>query len=705
MKLNWSNIKAATRGLDLIIVAAILMATISGVQYYLTKRSIENEARQMAEIRLRNANLLLESAMSSMETAVLNVSRFVEESIYDKENLPSLTRGMLEANPTVKECGLLFAPGHFPDSSVPFHPATFRNEDGVLSTMDQSTNGFNYYTRQWYKDVEASGESLWTDPYLSMTDDKMVCTFSVPLRDSTGRFAGVMYADISMEWLYNLLKEGASPYKNAFSVILNKLGKSIVETRAGGVPPGNEELVNDMVAMKSGEARISYSDTSSRAFYAPIGKYGWSMAIICPEKEMFDDFYDTVTMLTIFMLLGLALLGFIMYRIAKWYRKLQSVEQKKQRIESELNVAHKIQLGMIQHDFPPYPERKDLDIYASLDAAKEVGGDLYDFFLSSGKLWFCIGDVSGKGVPAALVMAVTRSLFRSEAVHGDSPAVVMKSINNTLTGMNESEMFVTTFIGKLDLATGRLDFCNAGHNHPVIIGEGGPSEMQVCSNLPLGLIRDFPFKEERTELPAESTIFLYTDGLTEAENQDKELFGTQRMKAVLQKGGTPEELIKATAQAVSGFTSGAEQNDDLTMLAIAYHGHRGSHVVIKNELSGLSVIPELIGNLGLGREISDKLNLALEEAATNSILYAYDSPGSGNVDIGVITNENVVEMTLKDWGKPFDPTSAKEPDLTVSGMDRPVGGLGIFLVRKLMDKVEYERKDGMNILKMTKNIQ
>ena len=177
------------------------------------------------------------------------------------------------------------------------------------------------------------------------------------------------------------------------------------------------------------------------------------------------------------------------------------------------------------------------------------------------------------------------------------------------------------------------------------------------------------------------------------------------MNAVLQNGGAPEELIKATAQAVSGFTSGAEQNDDLTMLAIAYHGHKGSHVVIKNELSGLSVIPELIGNLGLGREISDKLNLALEEAATNSILYAYDSPGSGNVDIGVIINENVVEMTLKDWGKPFDPTSAKEPDLTVSGMDRPVGGLGIFLVRKLMDKVEYERKEGMNILKMTKNIQ
>ena len=163
------------------------------------------------------------------------------------------------------------------------------------------------------------------------------------------------------------------------------------------------------------------------------------------------------------------------------------------RMEKELNIAHGIQMGMVPKVFPPFPERDDIEIYAYLNAAREVGGDLYDYFISDGKLWFSIGDVSGKGVPASLVMAVTRSLFRTEAMHQSSPEVVMKAVNDSMAEMNETNMFVTMFIGCLDLDSGELNFCNAGHNPPVICTSGTASRIQLKPNLPLSLINGYTY--------------------------------------------------------------------------------------------------------------------------------------------------------------------------------------------------------------------
>ena len=206
--------------------------------------------------------------------------------------------------------------------------------------------------------------------------------------------------------------------------------------------------------------------------------------------------------------------------------ELKDTTAKKERIESELRIAREIQMGMVPKIFPAFPEREDVDLYAKLIPAKEVDGDLYDFFIEDNKLYFIVGDVSGKGVPASLVMAVTCRLFRTVASHFQKPSEIVTSLNDTLAENNESNMFCTFFLGILDLQTGYMQYCNAGHNAPVVMRASGKTEfMEVVPNLPLGLFEGFPYDGQECTLMKGDSLFLYTDGVTEAEKSN--VFVTQ----------------------------------------------------------------------------------------------------------------------------------------------------------------------------------
>jgi sigma-B regulation protein RsbU (phosphoserine phosphatase) len=210
---------------------------------------------------------------------------------------------------------------------------------------------------------------------------------------------------------------------------------------------------------------------------------------------------------------------------------------------------------------------------AKLLPAKEVGGDLYDFFIEDEKLYFIIGDVSGKGIPASLVMAVTCRLFRSVASHLDKPEEIIASLNDSLADGNESNMFCTAFLGVLDLKTGYLRYCNAGHNAPLIIGtDGRVRPMNVVPNLPLGLFENFPYEGQALQLDKQMMLYLFTDGVNEAENNIKELFGDLRLVTLLRNNTTlePSDIIEATFAEVKSHSDGAEQSDDITVMCIKY---------------------------------------------------------------------------------------------------------------------------------------
>lgn len=359
----------------------------------------------------------------------------------------------------------------------------------------------------------------------------------------------------------------------------------------------------------------------SYVFYTPLKRVGWSIGIVCPEGDIFGGYNRLKWLLIVMMAVGIflmmvvcilvirtrvhpleklarsaniiahgnfnheipvskgddeiALLGRafrdMQHSLVDYIEELKTTTANKERIEGELRIAHDIQMGMIPKIFPPYPERKDIDIYATLTPAKEVGGDLYDFLILDEKFYFVIGDVSGKGVPASLLMAVCRNLFRTVAGQGFTPQQIVNSINNTMGESNESGMFITLFVGVIDLKTGHLSFCNAGHNPPVIIDrEGKATFMELVPNIPAGLFDGFDFEAQEYPSVDGITLFLYTDGLTEAENKEKALYGDDHLIEFLTSKHDVEAkaLVEQTAQSVTAHADGAEQSDDLTLMAI-----------------------------------------------------------------------------------------------------------------------------------------
>lgn len=257
--------------------------------------------------------------------------------------------------------------------------------------------------------------------------------------------------------------------------------------------------------------------------------------------------------------------------LARYIDELKTTTAEKASIESELKIAHDIQMSMLPKTYPAFPERHDVDIYGQLTPAKAVGGDLYDFLIHDDKLMFCIGDVSGKGVPASLVMAVTRSLFRNIAAYTQEPDRIVIALNDALSNNNETGMFVTLFMGVLDLTTGHLNYANAAHNPPLLIADGEVTALPCEPNIPAGVFTDWQYTEQELTLNPGDSIFLYTDGLNEAEDLTHGQFGMDRVIEVAKRStNKPAALIEAMTDAVQLFVGEAEQSDDLTMLTIQY---------------------------------------------------------------------------------------------------------------------------------------
>ena len=257
------------------------------------------------------------------------------------------------------------------------------------------------------------------------------------------------------------------------------------------------------------------------------------------------------------------------HSLTAYIEDLKTTTTAKASIENELKIAHSIQMSMLPKTYPAFPDRDDIDIFGQVTPAKAVGGDLYDFFIRDEKLFFCIGDVSGKGVPASLVMAVTRSLFRNIAAHTTEPNHMVKGINESLSDNNETNMFVTLFVGVIDLATGVMHYSNAGHDMPLLLANGEVVMLECDPNIPAGVMPDWEYTCQQMQIHPGSTIFLYTDGLNEAEDISHQQFGMERvMETAKVAGNVPQDLIAAMSSAVKQFVGEAEQSDDLTMFAI-----------------------------------------------------------------------------------------------------------------------------------------
>ena len=408
-------------------------------------------------------------------------------------------------------------------------------------------------------------------------------------------------------------------------------------------------------------------------------------------------------------------LSFMQQSLIAQIEQIKNSNEEKGRIEGELMIARNIQMSMLPKRFPAFPDRTDLDVFAQLSPAKEVGGDLYDYLIRDEKLYFCVGDVSGKGIPASMVMMVTRALFHTASAHESNPAKIISGINEQMVEDNDSNMFVTMFIGVIDLPTGRMRYCNAGHNAPLLVNDEGVVMLPCYPNLPLGVMGNWKFSMQEVILKPPTTVFLYTDGVTEAENLKFEQFQEERMIEVARQAGQhPQKLIEQIEHAVKQFVGDADQFDDMTMLAVQYckmmsDDSRLSRTLnLTNDVEQVpqlaAFVDEVCEELEFDMSTVMSMNLAIEEAVVNVMSYAYPAGTVGDIKIEAKADDIRLKFIISDWGKPFDPTTQEDIDTTLSAEERHIGGLGIHLVRQIMDSINYERIEGMNVLTLRKKL-
>ena len=405
---------------------------------------------------------------------------------------------------------------------------------------------------------------------------------------------------------------------------------------------------------------------------------------------------------------------------------LTRVTAERQRITTELSVATNIQESMLPNFFPAFPDRKEFDIYASMHAAKEVGGDFYDFYMIDKRhLMITIADVSGKGVPAALFMVISKTILQnySLAVKGKiSLTELVAKANDQLEKNNDAMMFVTAFVGMLNLETGEFKFVNAGHNPPLIYRakEDKYSYLKTERNFVLGGMNNLNFKGQSINFEPGDKIFLYTDGVTEALSEEEELFGEERLLKTLNSAGVKNEGVKETLvkvkEALTSHVKKAEQSDDITMMSVIYNGMGNNEMERSNvktlelsaTLENLQVVQdfveETIAPLKVSAGENMQIALSVEEIFVNIVNYAYgEDGGDAIVEVALLDNtKKGVEITFKDKGTPYDPLKKVDPDINAPIEDRGIGGLGIFLVKKNMDELEYKYESNENIFIMRK---
>ena len=730
---EWRKSLKTKSTLAIIITAAVLIETTSVVQYKFASDGIREEVQQRAESELKVRNLKIKNVMSAVEVAVQNMEWIVELCLSQPDSMYAVTRKMLTCNDIIVGSAVAFEPNYYPKKGRQFSPYSYKTEDGTIRSKQLGTDDYEYHDMEWYAVPMRNNRPHWSEPYYDEGGgEMMMSTYSMPIHDAEGRTVGIFTADVSLDWLGEVINANRI-YPSSVNMMISRTGQmmacpveslvmrtNIIDLSAGIKDTSVKSLNRDMMAGGSGCATVTDDNGDlNYVYYAPVDNgTGWSMAVICRDREIYNGLRQIAFNLFVMMIIGLILLGFIIARTIRSINRLQEVNAEKERIGSELHIASEIQKGMLPKIFPPYPDRNDIEIFGHLVPAKEVGGDLFDFYIRDEKLFFCIGDVSGKGVPASLVMAVTRAQFRTLSAHESSPDRIVTAMNDAMAEMNDANMFVTFFIGVLDLPTGRMRYCNAGHNSPLLIGSGvGP--LKCGSNIPIGVMAGWKYTAQETHIDCNTTIFLFTDGLTEAENVEHELFGDDRMmqtarEALAAKKLQPEALIGQMMTAVHAFVGTADQSDDLTMLAVQYTKPQIDEkfqrsVTLHNNIDEIPHLAEFVEGVceavGFDAALTMQMNLAIEEAVVNVINYAYPPGTHGVINIKAQANDERLKFVIIDSGTPFDPTVKDDVDISLPAEQRPIGGLGIHLVRQLMDTINYEYTDGQNVLSLRKKLK
>ena len=629
----FKNSLSTKLSLWIVLFTAVVLVSALGYMFSVSRQAIRQEAVNHATEVLENTTLRVNSILERVEVATNNTDWLINRHLDGPDSMFVYSRRLLENNPDLNGCSIAFEPDFFKQKGRYFSAFSLRN-DGEILTTQEGNEHYEYFYMDWYQLCKLLDRPVWTEPFIDYNPEDiyskdMIASYCKPIKDRNGKYVGTISVDLSLTWLSNTIS-AVKPYPHSYSIMIGQGGTFFVHpdsTKLFFHTIFTETLEHEDTALtalghamqrgEEGMRQLVIDGQESYVFYKPLGNTGWSVAIVCPESDIFGAFNRLRRAVTIAVLAGLLLLLLVSIQIitrelkplrrladqagiiakgnfdetlpesgrvdeigqlsqsfsdmqrslAGYIEELKQTTAQKASIESELKVASDIQMSMVPRIFPAFPNRPDIDLYASMTPAKEVGGDLYDFFVQDERLYFCVGDVSGKGIPASLFMAVTRNLFRIVAQQGRSPEEIATQINLILSHDNEQNMFVTMFIGCADLKTGHLDYCNCGHNAPLIDGQF--MKLQY-TNRPIGIWEEGGFIGESIDDIRGRQMLIYTDGLNEAENPQKQLFGEHRLQELMAGALSlnSEQVIEMLQEAVERHRDGAAPNDDLTLLCL-----------------------------------------------------------------------------------------------------------------------------------------
>jgi sigma-B regulation protein RsbU (phosphoserine phosphatase) len=612
--------------LRIMIVVLAMMAVIAGVVYFTVGEYMDDEAERRFQIVVIRAHREILCRLSDVQTATTNNVHEIERDIDDPNKLSDHLGRIVRQNPGIVSCGLLFVPDYYPEKGKYYVPFATRDTADVVSMMRIDSVYHDYFEEDWYVERMESDSADWVDPYFedplltTHIAPRLLTTYAIPIHNQEGRPVALLCSDLSLEDMRNEMLQQVQRGKKHFEqhqrhpsycCIIDRNGRYILH-------PDKDRMLKDHlganVTFKGQQGAVSaiIDGVPSWVCYHTVSFTKWTVMIVVP-KDLIQRHGRMLNIIILaVMLAGLAAIylfcrqqirkvtsplhrftrsaeevakgnfnaplpdikhddeirllhdsfGNMQHSLSLYIEELKTTTAQKTAIESELSIARDIQNSMVPSAFP---DREGLDMYASMTPAKEVGGDLYYFFLRDNCLYFCIGDVAGKGVPAALVMTTVCGAFRLLAESELEPVRIVSRMNDMMTRDNSITIFVTFFAGVLDLDTGHLRYCNAGHKAPLVNGEPLP----VDKNLPIGAMPNWEFTTQEADLDPGNTLFLYTDGLNEAEDAERRMFGKKRIMEVIQTTSQqPRMLIERMTQAVAEFVGDTEQSDDLTMLAI-----------------------------------------------------------------------------------------------------------------------------------------
>ena len=742
--------------------------------------------------------------LSSHEMTKAEMDEFLLQSLGNARNIV----------PQIIAVVVAYEPGMGPEtkSGEFMRLARYVNDSTVLIT------GADYEKEEWYKSTRNAKTSRWQEPFIGVFVHEPIAVYTVPImrKNEQGEetLVGVLAVDMSIDFLKNTV-DSIPVSDSGYSMILS--AKNAIVAHPKSIDLGaNDTLVVQKVKTENGADfdRVSQksehglfrgfvgSGELSAIYYTTIKSNNWTFLVVWPMQKFLEDQSALLRLIAIMIVCGYVLiLVFVLvisFRVSRPLRELaQSVDkfgdgnydaelpnvkghdeiallteafsrmqasikeninaQKNLgRIERELDFARNIQLAML-----PESEKDEIcdddrhELAPFILPAKEVGGDFYDFFkIDNDHLCVVVGDVSGKGVPAALFMMVSRIILRTMMKNLKSVVKTFNSTNYALAKRNKQNMFVTVWMGIIDLRSGHVEFASAGHNPPAVRHEDGSVEfIPSRSGLVIAAMENVQYRQQVYDLKPGDTLFLYTDGVTEATNSKNELFGDARLLETLAKSKDLEtaDVCKFVKKEIDSFVQDVPQFDDITMLCVKYIGNGepvweryektidvvngGKHelknfvdkifspmdVSAKEQMQNaweryekmVDVIPEnqvvltafvegILAHMERSAKSQMQINIAIDEIYSNIVKF------SGATKVTLIVEVRKATLTAKltfiDDGMPYDPLKNKDPDITLSAEEREVGGLGIFIVKKTMDSVCYRRNGDNNELAITKTL-